>query len=79
MIELYDEMSATPVAPDLVQLWQRLDVKLSLDVVEFDDEIAACRRASGHNHAHRGMTKEDKGRHEQARQTRLHSKRQERL
>jgi hypothetical protein len=47
LIELYDEMRATPVSPDLSQLWQRLGVKLSRDSVEFDDAapLAAIRRA----------------------------------
>ena len=47
LIELYDEMRATPVSPDLAQLWQRLGVKLSRDGVEFDDAapLAAIRRA----------------------------------
>ena len=47
LIELYDEMRATSVAPDLAQLWQRLGVKLSRDSVEFDDAapLAAIRRA----------------------------------
>ena len=45
--ELYDEMRATPVSPDLEQLWQLLGVKLSRDSVEFDDAapLAAIRRA----------------------------------
>jgi hypothetical protein len=47
LIELYDELRATPVSPDLVQLWQRLGVKLTGDSVEFDDTapLAAIRRA----------------------------------
>ena len=47
LIELYDEMRATPVSPDLAQLWQRLGVKLSRDSVEFDDAapLAAIRHA----------------------------------
>ena len=47
LIELYDEMRATPVSPDLSELWQRLGVKLSHDSVEFDDAapLAAIRRA----------------------------------
>ena len=47
LIELYDEMRATPVSPDLAQLWQRLGVKLLHDGVEFDDTapLAAIRRA----------------------------------
>jgi hypothetical protein len=47
LIELYDEMRAMPVSPDLAQLWQRLGVKLSRDSVEFDDAapLAAVRRA----------------------------------
>ena len=47
LIELYDEMRATPVSPDLEQLWQLLGVKLSRDSVEFDDAapLAAIRRA----------------------------------
>ncbi len=47
LIGLYDEMRATPVSPDLSQLWQRLGVRLSHDSVEFDDAapLAAIRRA----------------------------------
>ncbi|MBI3528701.1 MAG: hypothetical protein HY067_12110 [Betaproteobacteria bacterium] len=47
LIELYDEMRATPVSPDLAQLWLRLGVKLLGDGVEFDDAapLAAIRRA----------------------------------
>jgi hypothetical protein len=47
LTELYDEMRATPVSPDLAQLWQRLGVKLLHDGVEFDDAapLAAIRRA----------------------------------
>ncbi len=47
LIELYDEMRATPLSPDLAQLWQRLGVRLSRDGVEFDDTapLAAIRRA----------------------------------
>jgi hypothetical protein len=47
LTELYDEMRATPVVPDLAQLWQRLGVKLSRDGVEFDDAapLAAIRHA----------------------------------
>ena len=47
LIEMYDEMRATPVSPDLAQLWQRLGVKLSRDSVEFNDAapLAAIRRA----------------------------------
>ena len=47
LIDLYDEMRAAPVSPDLAQLWQRLGVKLSRDGVEFDEAapLAAIRRA----------------------------------
>jgi len=47
LIELYDEMRATPVSPELAKLWQRLGVKLLGDSVEFDDAapFAAIRRA----------------------------------
>jgi len=47
LTELYDEMRATPVTPDLGQLWQRLGVKPVRDVVEFDDTapLAAIRAA----------------------------------
>ena len=47
LTELYEEMRAAPVSPDLAQLWQRLGVKLSRDSVEFDDTapLAAIRRA----------------------------------
>lgn len=47
LVELYDEVRAAPVSPDLAQLWQRLGVKLSGDGVEFDDAapLAAIRRA----------------------------------
>jgi hypothetical protein len=47
LIELFDEMRATPVSPELAKLWQRLGVKLLGDNVEFDDAapFAAIRRA----------------------------------
>ena len=47
LVELYDEMRASPVTPDLAQLWQRLGVKLTRDGAEFDDAapLAAIRRA----------------------------------
>jgi predicted metalloprotease with PDZ domain len=47
LVELYDEMRATPVTPDLAQLWQRLGVKLTREGAEFDDAapLAAIRRA----------------------------------
>jgi hypothetical protein len=47
LIELYEEMRATPASPDLAQLWQRLGVKLLGDGIEFDDAapIASIRRA----------------------------------
>ncbi len=47
LVDLYDELRAAPVSPDLAQLWQRLGVKLSGDSVEFDDAapLAAIRRA----------------------------------
>lgn len=47
LIELYDGMRATPVAPDLAQLWQRLGVKLTRDGVKFDNDepLAEIRQA----------------------------------
>ena len=47
LIELYDDMRATPVTPDLEALWQRLGVKLSGNSVEFDTgaPLADVRRA----------------------------------
>jgi hypothetical protein len=47
LTELYDEQRATPVSPDLAQLWQRLGVKLSHDGVEFDNAapLSVIRRA----------------------------------
>ena len=47
LVELYDEMRATPVTPDLQELWHRLGVKLTADRVEFDDDapLAAVRKA----------------------------------
>ena len=46
LTELYEEMRATPVTPDLAQLWRSLGVKLSRDSVEFDDTapLAAIRK-----------------------------------
>lgn len=47
LVELYDEMRATPVTPDLAQLWQRLGVKITREGAEFDDAapLASIRRA----------------------------------
>ena len=47
LTELYDDMRAAPVSPDLAQLWRSLGVKLSRDSVEFDNlaPLAAIRRA----------------------------------
>ena len=47
LTELYDEMRAAPVSPDLAQLWGSLGVKLSRDSVEFDDTapLASIRKA----------------------------------
>src|SRR5258706_6075672 len=47
LADLYDEMRDAPVAPDLAQLWRRLGVKLTGNVVEFDDAapLAAIRQA----------------------------------
>ena len=47
LTQLYDEMRATPVMPDLNELWQQLGVKLGRDGVEFDDAapLAPIRRA----------------------------------
>lgn len=47
LVELYDEMRATPVTPDLAQLWKQLGVMLTRDGAEFDDAapLAAIRRA----------------------------------
>ena len=47
LTELYDEMRATPVTPDLRELWQRLGVKLTGDRVDFDNEapLATIRKA----------------------------------
>jgi predicted metalloprotease with PDZ domain len=47
LVELYDEMRATPVTPDLAQLWQRLGVKLTREGAEFDDAapLAGIRKA----------------------------------
>ncbi len=47
LTELYDEMRAAPVSPDLAQLWRSLGVKLSRDSVEFDDTapLASIRKA----------------------------------
>jgi hypothetical protein len=53
LTELYDEMRATPVSPDLAQLWDRLGIKLSRDGVDFDDAapLSAIRRAITARHA----------------------------
>ncbi len=47
LVALYDEMRATPVSPDLTQLWQRLGVKLTQTGAEFDDmaPLAGIRKA----------------------------------
>jgi len=47
LTQLYDEMRATPVMPDLNELWQQLGVKLGREGVEFDDAapLAPIRRA----------------------------------
>ena len=47
LLELYDEMRATPVAPDIDRLWERLGVKVFPDRVEFNDTapLAPVRRA----------------------------------
>lgn len=47
LTQLYDDMRATPVMPDLNELWQQLGVKLVRDGVEFDDDapLAPIRRA----------------------------------
>ncbi len=37
LLELYDEMRATPVTPDLEALWRRLGVKLTTEGARFDD------------------------------------------
>ena len=36
LMTLYEQMKATPVAPDLAALWQRLGVRLDGDQVIFD-------------------------------------------
>ncbi len=47
LMELYNRMKATPVDTDLVDLWQRLGVKVRDDTVVFHDDalLAAVRRA----------------------------------
>src|SRR5258708_12786705 len=47
LTELYDEMRAAPVMPDLAQLWKRLGVKLTPEGADFDDDapLAAVRKA----------------------------------
>ena len=47
LAELYDEMRATPVTPDLDALWKRLGVKLTSDGAQFDDDapLAGIRKA----------------------------------
>ena len=46
-VELYDEMRATPVTPDLEALWRRLGVRLDANGMQFDDDapLAEVRRA----------------------------------
>ncbi|MGH8759929.1 MAG: hypothetical protein ACREVW_10525, partial [Burkholderiales bacterium] len=47
LAELYNEMRAAPVAPDLADLWRRLGVKLTPDGAQFDDDapLAGIRKA----------------------------------
>jgi hypothetical protein len=47
LIELYDEMRATPVTPDLEALWRQLGVKLTPEGARFDDDapLAGIRKA----------------------------------
>ncbi len=53
LTELYDEMRAAPVMPDLAQLWKRLGVKLTPEGADFDDDapLAAVRKAITAVHA----------------------------
>jgi hypothetical protein len=50
LIELYEEMHARPVTPDLAKLWQGLGVKRTARGIEFDDSApqASVRRAITH-------------------------------
>jgi hypothetical protein len=47
LAELYDEMRASPVSPDLAELWQRLGVHMQAGRVTFDERapLAGIRRA----------------------------------
>jgi hypothetical protein len=47
--EMYEKMKATPVAPDLEELWKDLGIKYDGDKVSFDDSapFAAVRKAIG--------------------------------
>jgi predicted metalloprotease with PDZ domain len=47
LMELYDEMHASPVSPDLPGLWQRLGVQMRSGQAQFDERapLAAVRRA----------------------------------
>jgi hypothetical protein len=47
--EMYDKMRATPVAPDLDQLWKDLGIKYDGEKVTFDDSapLAAVRKSIG--------------------------------
>jgi hypothetical protein len=47
LAELYDEMRASPVSPDLAELWQRLGVHMQAGRVIFDERapLAGIRRA----------------------------------
>ena len=47
--QLYEKMRATPVSPDLDQLWKDLGIKYDGERVTFDDSapLAAVRKAIG--------------------------------
>jgi len=47
LVDLFDEMRATPVTPDLAQLWQQLGVKRVAGDIAFDDTapLAGIRKA----------------------------------
>jgi len=47
LMELYEEMKATPLKPDLPQLWRKLGIETDRQPITFDDTApwASTRRA----------------------------------
>jgi hypothetical protein len=55
LMQLYEEMKATPVTPDLPQLWSRLGIEIRRNSITFDDAApwASTRRAIAADKSHR--------------------------